>query len=289
MNNIPNKYLPKLNAKKQGIPIYKCGSKKIILTNLHQEKPFIISYDLSSYFDLVENEIKSINKSTKVKTYDTIPYNEIREGLFSDYLKYTRSDKQNNLLYPKNFKLIESQKTQKSNRLRHYALSLDESLFPCIKEFNVPYLEDFNYLMQLDSNFFEINQVISPHWLFIHPAYSVSNAHYDHDCVHTAIFQLSGSKYAQLISPEDHDIIRNKDFPLLPNGFNDFTCEELYNMRTDNLTIWEAVIEKNQILFIPCNWVHFVLGVTSGISYSQDIVLKNNFEKWLSSIFKSND
>lgn len=60
-------------------------------------------------------------------------------------------------------------------------------------------------------------------------------------------------------------------------------------MPTDKLTIWEAEIEKNQILFIPCNWVHFVLGVTSGISYSQDIVLKNNFEKWLSSIFNSNE
>lgn len=192
MNNIPNKYLSKLNAKKQAIPTHECGSKKIILTNLNQEKPFIFSYDLSSYLDLVEKEIKSINKSTKVKTYDTIPYSEIREGLFIDYIKYTKSESLNNLLYPKNFTLIESKKKiLKSKRLRHYALSLDECLFPCIKNFNIPYLEDCNYFMQLNSNFFETNQVISPHWLFIHPAYSVSNAHYDHDCVHTAIFQLS--------------------------------------------------------------------------------------------------
>jgi hypothetical protein len=148
--------------------------------------------------------------------------------------------------------------------------------------FEIPFIEKDNYLLQPD--FINEELIISPHWLLIHPKFSISNAHIDPYFLHTSIFQLKGSKYVCCVSPDQNEIIRNKDFPLLPNGYNDFTNNDLEHLPSSDLETWEGVIEENQILFIPKRWVHFVRGLTSGISYSQDIVLNNNFNEWFVSI-----
>jgi hypothetical protein len=87
-----------------------------------------------------------------------------------------------------------------------------------------------------------------------------------------------------LVSPFQHKNIQNSNYPTLPNGFNDFLNEQIENLPTEDLILWEGNLNENQILFIPKKWVHFVVGGTSGISYSQDIVLKDNFNEWLNSI-----
>ena len=285
-----NSYLPKFNSVKRKIPVYDVKNKMDFHRFFQKETPFIINYNLSSHLKSVLVDIELIEKKTKIITLDSIPHKEIRAGLFFDYLNYVNSKKVD-ALYPENFKIIEKVKDTEINTVfRHYALSLNESLFPSIANFKIPYIENGNYLLQTKFTNSEwlphitAEDISSPHWLFIHPQFSVSNAHYDHDNVHASIFQLKGSKYVCLVSPKHHELIRNKEFPLLPNGFNDFTNNDLAHLPSNDLETWEGVIEENQIIFIPKRWVHFVLGLTSGISYSQDIVLENNFNEWSASI-----
>jgi hypothetical protein len=283
-----DKYLPKFKSTKRNIPVYEVTKNKDFYNFFHKEMPFILKYNLIDYLNAALSDIGAVDKKTRIKTFDSIPYKEIREGLFFDYLKYVNSNN-TDTFYPNNFKIIEEVKDSKTtSRFRHYALSLNESLFPNIANFKVPFIEQDNYLLQLNLNFFSENNIISPHWLFIHPQFSVSNAHYDHDFVHTSIFQLKGSKYVCLVSPMHQEIIRNKEFPLLPNGFNDFTNNDIEHLPSNDLETWEGIIEENQILFIPKRWVHYVLGLTSGISYSQDLVLENNYNEWITSISNKN-
>lgn len=281
-----NYYLPKFKSLKKNIPVYDVKNKKDFYDFVHKETPFIIKHNLSSHLKSVLIDIELTEKETKIMTYDGIPYNEIREGRFFDYLDYVNS-KNEDALYPKKFKIIEKVSNRYTNtKFRHYALSINETLFPNIDNFKIPYIEDDNFLLK--PKFRNDKNIISPHWLFIHPKFSVSNAHYDHDFVHTSIFQLKGSKYVCLVSPMYHKIIRNNEYHLLPNGFNDFTNNDLEYLPSSDLETWEGIIEENQILFIPKRWVHFVLGLSSGISYSQDLVLENNFKEWITSIFNDN-
>jgi len=282
--HIPEKYLPKLKCKRVSIPEIKIQSKHELKSQIENNKPFIFNINLTEYLSIVQNEINAIDNEYLIKTFDSIPYSEIREGLFTDYFKYVNESKSDKN-YPDNFKLVESRKGWNyQNELRHYALSLNQKVFPAISNFKIPFLEDDNYLSQLNQSLFDEFNVTSPHWLFIHPSFSVSNAHFDHDNVHTVIFQLKGSKRAFLVSPFQHKNIQNSNYPTLPNGFNDFLNEQIENLPTEDLILWEGNLNENQILFIPKKWVHFVVGGTSGISYSQDIVLKDNFNEWLNSI-----
>lgn len=282
---IPKDYKPKFDFNSIPISDISIQSKEDLIFHIDKNVPFILNVDLSQYLSVINKDIENVNKNNQINTYDSIPYSEIREGYFSDYLNYVFSDSCEKK-YPENFNLIEKREGYDSNaKFRHYALSLNQDMFPSISNFKIPFLNDENYLLQLTGTFFKENNITSPHWLFIHPKYSVSNAHYDHDCVHTVIFQIKGSKKIYLVSPEFHEYIRNVNFPLLPNGFNDFTDEKLENLPTENLSVWEGDLNENQLIFIPKKWVHFVVGITSGISYSQDIVLKDNFNEWMDSIF----
>jgi hypothetical protein len=281
----PLKFKPKFNFKSITIPEISIQSKEDFIFHINKNTPFILNVDLSQNLSEISKDIEKVDNDCLINTYDSIPYSEIREGYFLDYLNYVFSDSCEKK-YPKNFNLIEKREGYDSNEeFRHYALSLNQDMFPSISNFKIPFLSDENYLLQLTQTFFKENNITSPHWLFIHPKYSVSNAHYDHDCVHTVIFQIKGSKKIYLVSPEFHEYIRNVNFPLLPNGFNDFTDEKLENLPTENLSVWEGDLNENQLIFIPKKWVHFVVGITSGISYSQDIVLKDNFNEWMDSIF----
>jgi hypothetical protein len=284
---IPKRYLPKFNSNSISIPKILIKSKDDLIIQIEKNIPFIMNVNLTEYLTAVKNQIDSIDEHCQIKTFDSIPYSEIREGLFSDYLNYALNDSTDKIC-PDNFNVIETRKGHSySNKFRHYALSLNPDAFPEISKFKVPFLGDDNYMQQLSPEFYQKYNITTPHWLFIHPKFSVSNAHYDHDCVHTFIFQLEGTKKAFLVSPEQHGLIRNTNFPILPNGFNDFTHDLLEDLPTDGLNLWEGDLEENQILFIPKKWVHFVVGKTPGISYSQDIVLKDNFNEWINSIMKN--
>ena len=284
---IPKRYLPKFNSNCISIPKISIKSKDDLIIEIEKNIPFIMNVNLTEYLSAVKNQIDSIDERCQIKTFDSIPYSEIREGLFSDYLNYAQNDSTDKIC-PDNFNVIETRKGYSySNKFRHYALSLNPDVVPEISKFKVPFLGDDNYMQQLSPEFYQKYNITTPHWLFIHPKFSVSNAHYDHDCVHTFIFQLEGTKKAFLVSPEQHGLIRNTNFPILPNGFNDFTHDLLEDLPADGLNLWEGDLEENQILFIPKKWVHFVVGKTPGISYSQDIVLKDNFNEWINSIMKN--
>lgn len=285
--NIPELYKPKFNSVKRQIPVVNIQEKKLFVDEFKREQPFILCHDLSNYLTETLEAFAAIDKNVRIKTFDSIPYREIREGYFNDYLAYTKQA-DTTQFYPTNFELIEERSLNITQTpFRHYALSLNEEIFPHIQKFKVPFIENDNYLLQLENNFYQKFKVTSPHWLFIHPKYSVSNAHYDHDAVHTAIFQFKGSKWACLIAPEDHKFLQNKNFPLLPNGFNDFTNDALAQLPTEGLVTWEGELNENQILFIPKRWVHYVVGQSSGISYSQDIVNQTNFNDWMTSVMPS--
>jgi hypothetical protein len=283
---IAEKYLPKFKSNSISIPSISIQSKGELLKHIQKNQPFIMSFDLGHYLEIVKNQIELMDKNFQIKTFDSIPYSEIREGIFSDYLDYALNDSIDKF-YPDNFELTEIREGKGYlNKFRHYALSLNHDVFPKISNFKVPYLGDDNYLLQLRHEFYTKFNITSPHWLFIHPKFSVSNAHYDHDCVHTFIFQLEGTKKAFLISPDQHAFIRNNNFPLQPNGFNDFTHDLLEHLPSAGLNLWEGEIDSNQIIYIPKKWVHFVVGKTPGLSYSQDVVLKDNFCEWTESIME---
>jgi len=282
---IPEAYLPKFKGNALTIPVLPCASQEAFNAHLAREVPFIFEADLHALREKAERAIHAIDQDVEIRTYDSIPYREIRKGGFHAYLAYAAST-ETECLYPEGFELVESREGNVSEtHFRHYALSLNETLFPAISQFRVPFIDERNnYLLQLPAPFFSQRSITSPHWLFIHPALSVSNAHYDHDSVHTAIVQLKGRKWACLIPPNQHHLINNVDFPLLPNGFNDFTNPKLQALPCEGLTPWEGDLNEGQILIIPKNWVHFVVGKSSGISYSQDIVNATNFKEWMTSI-----
>lgn len=277
--NVPKAYIPKTNSEAVDIPKIGLSQFEIFF---QQQTPFILEYSLEHELEAVLLAIDQVPKNLKVRTFDSIPFKEIREGNFSDYVDYASSNSTIDY-FPNSFEIVEKKEGLVSKtEFRHYALSLNEGIFPIIKDFRFPFVN--NFLLNISQQTYLDKNIISPHWLFIHPLFSVSNAHFDHNSVHTLICQLKGKKYAYLLSPLDHEQIKNPDFPMLPNRFNDLTREEIETMPLKDLKTWEGVVEENNILFIPQNWVHFVLGLEPGISYSQDIVQSNNFDSWLRSL-----
>lgn len=284
---IPEQFLPKLNARRVSIPLLSPLDEQEFSNHFARETPFLIEADLSSLLLSTLSQIQKVPKEQKIKTFDSIPYREIREGLFHKYMDYVEHAP-SNCLFPEGFDVVEERlESVTETKFRHYALSLNESLFPEIEGFRIPGIEERNYLLNLKSNFFQTHGITSPHWLFIHPAFSVSNAHYDHDSVHTAIAQLKGRKKAYLISPEHHATVQQEQFPRLPNGFNDFSNPLIAQLPCGDMELWAGDLRENQVLFIPRRWIHYVVSETPGMSYSQDIVNSSNLSDWLGSLFKT--
>jgi len=83
-----NEFYPKFKSTVKQIPVYDVKNKIDFYDFVHKETPFIIYHNLSSHLKSVLIDIELIEKETKIMTYDGIPYNEIREGRFFDYLDY---------------------------------------------------------------------------------------------------------------------------------------------------------------------------------------------------------
>lgn len=115
----------------------------------------MIEADLSSLLLSTLSQIQKVPKEHKIKTFDSIPYREIREGLFHNYMDYVEHAP-SNCLFPDGFDVVEERlESVTETKFRHYALSLNESLFPEIEGFRIPWIEDRNYLLNLKSNFFK--------------------------------------------------------------------------------------------------------------------------------------
>jgi hypothetical protein len=174
---IPDQFLPKLNAQRVTIPLLSPLDEQEFSNHFAQETPFLIEADLSRMLQSALFQVQKVPKEQKIKTFDSIPYREIREGLFHNYLDYVENSPPN-CRFPTGFEVVEERlESVTETMFRHYALSLNENLFPEIEGFRIPWIKEKNYLLNLNPNFFQRHGITSPHWLFIHPAFSVSNAH----------------------------------------------------------------------------------------------------------------
>ena len=106
--------------------------------------------------------------------------------------------------------------------------------------------------------------------------------HNDHWSSHTFIGQLQGKKHALLFAPKDKPLLFNKyNEPIDPRKpdreeFPDF----------EKATVFECELEPGQALFLPKNWLHDVVAITSSISLSWNFCTWHNYADYMPNILR---
>lgn len=121
------------------------------------------------------------------------------------------------------------------------------------------------------------NELYTKDWLFMGPAGSISELHFDHHFVHTILVQCEGRKRLRLIADSDWDRVEvgdGRDNNSRWDGFGD--VPDLLRGR-----VFEGVLEKGEFVFLPGGWYHCVQNLAPSSTYSYDFVDSVNGMRWL--------
>lgn len=130
----------------------------------------------------------------------------------------------------------------------------------------LPLLEHFPELLALlrPPRYFSLSLLTQAN-MWIGPAGTNSNLHCDPD--HNLFFQIEGRKRVRLISPRD-----SKALKPVRNTFHDMyspidlTDENQLEELAQKVTIYEAMIEPGDVLYIPAHWWHNIDSLTASVS-----------------------
>lgn len=118
-------------------------------------------------------------------------------------------------------------------------------------------------------------------WLFVGPAGSAAEFHFDHHFVHTILAQCEGTKRVRLIPDDSWRAIEQggtRENRCRWSGFEDsqeYSCE-----------VYECELKKGEFLFIPAGWYHSVRNLEPSVTYSRDLVDFRNYLRWFHEAIK---
>jgi hypothetical protein len=109
---------------------------------------------------------------------------------------------------------------------------------------------------------------------FFGPKGSISRLHQDFLHTHGTFTQIVGRKRFVLFSPEDSAFLYGGEFDL---DAPDFEQRPLLG----RATAFECVLEPGEMLFLPGQWWHYVVGLDNSISVSYSFFNRSNFGGYL--------
>jgi hypothetical protein len=113
--------------------------------------------------------------------------------------------------------------------------------------------------------------------LFIGGAGTCISLHKDYWSSHTLIAHFAGRKHAILFAPTDGELIHDADgVPLDPRNLD---VDAYPNFA--RATLFETYLEPGEMLFMPPNWYHDVLGLSPTLSLALNIFTVHNFGNYL--------
>lgn len=188
---------------------------------------------------------------------------EIEMSSYLDYIQFKPSDDDNG--------------GTASDRLRPWYLlrAKDRSLVQGVDRKWLPEFFRYNLLNALPDES-KSTSVYTKDWLFLGPANSVSELHFDHHFVHTILVQCEGEKRLRLVD--------DRDWRLVEAGARDNRAG------WDGLgpvpqyledIAYECILKKGDFIFIPSGWYHGALNLSASSTYSYDYVDAANFARWL--------
>lgn len=113
--------------------------------------------------------------------------------------------------------------------------------------------------------------------LFIGGPGTCVDLHKDYWSTHTLIAHFEGRKHATLFRPSDGPYLLNADRePLDPRNVDPEAYPDF-----DKATLFEGYLEPGEVLFMPPNWYHDVVGLSATLSLGLNIYTVHNFGEYL--------
>jgi hypothetical protein len=107
-------------------------------------------------------------------------------------------------------------------------------------------------------------------WLLIGPKGTRSSFHQDHGFLHSYLAQIAGRKKCALVSPADSEFMYG--------GAVDPERPDLDRFpKFARATLFEAILEPGELLFMPSAWWHHVVALEKSITFSYDFFNETNF------------
>jgi len=114
-------------------------------------------------------------------------------------------------------------------------------------------------------------------WLFLGPANSVSELHFDHHFVHTILVQCEGRKRVRLVDDRDWSALETSGARANSSEWDGLEPVPAHL----KAFVYECILEKGDFIFIPAGWYHGVLNLSASSTYSYDYVDCTNVMRWL--------
>jgi len=121
---------------------------------------------------------------------------------------------------------------------------------------------------------------IRPYWILLGPKGSVTRLHRDFLHTHAYLAQLVGRKRCVLFSPDDSAFLYDGHVDPAAPDFDRFPLFE-------RATPFECVIEPGEMLFLPSDWWHCVVGLDSSITVSYNFFNRSNFGDYFVDFMKA--
>ncbi len=123
---------------------------------------------------------------------------------------------------------------------------------------------------------------MASNWIFIGGGGCYSNLHYDHDYVHTFLYQQNGNKEVILIDPIEWKSVEKNQIAL------ENQCISSLDWFNDSSLIpcdyRRVTLRPGDLIFIPGCWYHTTRCLDFNITISRDYVNSMNFEMWVTSV-----
>ncbi len=143
-----------------------------------------------------------------------------------------------------------------------------------------PYFVD-DWLQRLPGAFLELLQTTDfrPHWLMFGPEGSLTRLHRDFLHSHAYIAQIVGRKRCRLFSPDDAALIDRDRGGTVQAGPDDLPPYA-------GATAYDCVVEPGEMLVVPADWRHRVLGLDCSISLGYNFFTRSNFGEYFLALFQ---
>jgi hypothetical protein len=248
--------------------------RPVILTDAMERWPLKGKWSLDFFAERHGHlSVRAWCRSSRKKPYAAIGY----ELLLRDYIEYCRSG---DLTQPPPGARPVSEETRllpEAGTLYWYENLARPEFAPLLEDFDVDLYFIDNLQARLRGEWKRLAFFMPFTNLFIGGPGTCVDLHHDYWSSHTIIAHLEGRKHAILFPPRDGKYLFNTDNePLDPRNLDPEAYPDF-----NKATLFEGGLEPGDLLFMPPNWYHDVLGLSATLSLGMNFYSLHNLGEYL--------